>query len=59
MIKKKAKSSEFQGWVKNTYVSETNDFNSQATIGDTWYGHSGTDESMELDDYIDKAKKAK
>lgn len=59
LIKKKAQKAEFQGWVKDTYVSETNDFTSQATIGDSWYGHSGTDESKELDDYIDKAKKAK
>jgi hypothetical protein len=59
LIKKKATNAEFQGWVKNTYTSETNDFTSEALIGDSLYGHNGTDESKELDDYIDKAEKAK
>lgn len=61
LIKKKATKAEFQGWVKNTYTSETNDFTSEALVGDNWYGngHNGTDESKELDDYIDKAEKAK
>ena len=59
LIKKKAKKAEFQGWVKNTYTSETNDFTEDGGVFDSWYGHSGTDESKELDDYIDKAKKAK
>lgn len=59
LITNKATKAEFQGWVKNTTVTETNDFTSEAFMGDSLSGHSGTDESMELDDYIDKAEKAK
>lgn len=59
LIQRKSKDAEFQGWVENTNVSETNDFTHSNYSALDWAdGHEGTDESMELDDYIEKAKKA-
>jgi hypothetical protein len=40
-------------------TSETNEFTDEASVGDSWYSHSGTDTDKELDDYIDKSEKAK
>lgn len=45
----------FQGWVDLTNTMETNDFTSTALVGDSLWGHSGTDQSMELADYVRKA----
>jgi hypothetical protein len=59
LINKKAADAEFQGWVDDTTTDETNDFTDEAMIGDSWYSHNGTDPDKELDDYIDKAEKAK
>lgn len=58
LIKKKAVDAEFQGWVDNTTTSETNDFTDDAYF-DSFVSHNGTDTDKELDDYIDKAEKAK
>ena len=47
----------FQGWVDITYVSETNDFTS-TDMQDSLSGHNGTDEGMELRDYINEASRS-
>jgi len=45
----------FQGWVPLTNTGETIDFTDSAAVGDSWWGHGGVDESMELRDYINHA----
>jgi hypothetical protein len=50
---------QFQGWVKNTNTSETNDFTSTASIGDSWVSHNGTMPGMELAGHINSAASAK
>lgn len=49
----------FQGWVNTVSLAKVNDFTSEAAIGDSWSGHEGTNEDMELDDYIARARAAK
>lgn len=50
---------QFQGWIQNTNPSETRDFTSEATVGDSWASHNGTIPGMELDDHINSARNAK
>ncbi len=48
----------FQGWVKAVNLNQVKDFNTDSIL-DKYVGHTGTDESMELDDYIAVAARAK
>lgn len=49
---------QFEGWVKTTNTSETNDFTSEATLGDSWASHHGLHPDKELRHYVNDAGRA-